>query len=241
MKPQSLLHLKKGEIVEMIDPVLLAVTDPQVGMEGVIEERTVHCFDQWLIVKVQPGREAMARASLVREGFECWYPAGRRMKRLPQRFISSKTRHKKRAVLIEELRLPYPGYVFIRRLKPASQRFELHKLYELNGLIGLCMFGDLAAYIEDYEIQMLRFKEDIGTYDIWDVDMTAKQFGLAEIRRTEAAKQRWDKPPAVVGTLDSNQGRRIHLVEAFGRITRVLAGTGPGAPAGAKSLAQSFG
>lgn len=190
------------------------------------EDNTMPCFDPWLIAKAEPNREHAAYKSLRREGFEAWFPAGRKIKSLGQRFISSKNRHKKRHVVIEDLRLPYAGYVFFRRLTQHSQAHELGRLYELDGVLGVCMFGETLAIAEDYEIQMLRFKEDIGAFDVWDVTMNAKEFGLADIRRTDAAKERWEKPPQVLGTLDSNRGGSLYLVEAFGRITRVVAAIG---------------
>lgn len=195
-------------------------------LSSVDEDRTVHCFDPWLIAKAEPNREHAAYKSLRREGFEAWFPAGRKIKQMPQRFISSKNRHKKRHVLVEDLRLPYAGYVFFRRLTQASMALQLGRLYELDGVLGVCMFGETLAIAEDYEIQMLRFKEDIGSYDVWEVTMTAKEFALADIRRSDAAKERWDKLPSMLGTLDTNQGRGLHLVEAFGRITRVIAAEG---------------
>lgn len=198
----------------------------EIGMARVDEDGTVPCFDPWLIAKAEPNREHAAYKSLRREGFEAWFPAGRRLKALPQRFISSKNRHKKRHVVIEDLRLPYAGYVFFRRLTRHSMAHELGRLYEIDGVLGACMFGETMAFAENHEIQMLRFKEDIGAFDVWDVSLTAKEFGLADIRRTEAAKERWEKPPQVLGTLDSNRGRSLYLVEAFGRITRVVAATG---------------
>lgn len=196
-----------------------------VSIGKVDEDRTVHCFDPWLIVRSEPNREHAAHCSLRREGFECWYPAGRRLKALPQRFLPSKTRHK-RHVVLEELRLPYPGYLFIRRMTQASQASIIWRLFELDGVLGACTFGEHLAIAEDYEIQMLRFKEDLGEFDQWEVALNAKEFRLAEVRRSEAAKERWDKPPKLLGTLDSNRAGSLHLVEAFGRITRVVAATG---------------
>lgn len=190
------------------------------------EDDTMPCFDPWLIAKAEPNREHAAYKSLRREGFEAWFPAGRKIKTLGQRFISSKNRHKKRHVVVEDLRLPYAGYLFFRRLTQHSQGHELGRLYELDGVLGVCMFGETLAIAEDYEIQMLRFKEDIGAFDIWDVTMNAKEFVLADIRRTEAAKERWEKPPQLLGTLDTNRGGSLYLVEAFGRITRVVAAAG---------------
>jgi hypothetical protein len=202
----------------------LAASD--VLLSAIEEDKTVPCFDPWMIVRSEPNREFAAYQSLRREGFECWYPAGRKIKALGQRFLPSKTRHKKRHVLIEDLRLPYPGYLFIRRLTSRSQATVIWRLYELEGVLGVCMFGETVAIAEDYEIQMLRFKEDIGSFDQWDVTLSAKDFGLAEIRRSDAAKDRWETPPAVLGALDTNQGKGLVLVEAFGRITRVVAATG---------------
>lgn len=199
---------------------------PVIAIGSIDEDRTVHCFDPWIIVRSEPNREHAAYCSLRREGFECWYPAGRRLKQMPQRFLPSKTRHKKRHIVLEELRLPYPGYLFIRRMTPASQASIIWRLFELDGVLGVCTFGEHLAIAEDYEIQMLRFKEDLGRFDQWDLNINAKEFGLAEIRRSEAAKERWDKPPKLLGTLDSNQGGSLHLVEAFGRITRVIAASG---------------
>jgi hypothetical protein len=197
-----------------------------IGCARLSEDDTLPCFDPWLIAKAEPNRENAAYKSLRREGFEAWFPAGRRMKQLPQRFVSSKNRHKKRHVVLEDLRLPYAGYLFFRRLTKHSQAHELGRLYELDGVLGLCMFGETIAIAENHEIQMLRFKEDIGAFDKWDIDLNAKAFALSEVRRTDAAKERWEKPPQLLGTLDTNRGGSLYLVEAFGRITRVVAATG---------------
>ncbi|EJN14732.1 hypothetical protein PMI42_01705 [Bradyrhizobium sp. YR681] len=194
-------------------------------VKGLSEDDTVPCFDPWMIARADTNREHAAWQSLRREGCEAWYPAGRKLRQMPKRFLPSKTRNK-RHVVSEELRLPYPGYVFFRRLTPSSQKINLMRLYELDGIVGICMFGEHLALAEDHEIQMLRFKEDIGSFDEWDIDLTAKQFALSEVRRSEAAKERWEKPPQVLGALDTNQGPRLYLVEAFGRITRIVAATG---------------
>lgn len=201
------------------------VAAPSSALKGLDEDSTVPCFDPWLIARSEPNREYAAWQSLRREGCEAWYPAGRKIRLLPQRHLPSKTRHK-RQVVLEELRLPYPSYVFFRRLTSNSMRLNLMRLYELDGVVGVCMFGEHLALAENHEIQMLRFKEDLGQFDEWDLTLTAKQFALAEVRRSEGAKERWDKPPQLLGALDTNQGPRLYLVEAFGRITRIVAATG---------------
>jgi hypothetical protein len=195
-------------------------------LKNLDEDGTVPCFDPWLIVRSETNREHAAWQSLRREGCEAWFPAGRKLRIMPKRFLPSKTRNKKRHIISEELRLPYPGYVFFRRLTPNSLKLNLLRLYELDGVAGVCMFGEHMALAENHEIQMLRFNEDLGRFDQWDLNLTAKEFGLAEIRRSEAAKERWDKPPQLLGALDTNQGPRLYLVEAFGRITRIVAAAG---------------
>lgn len=206
------------------------VTPTASTLKDVDEDKTVPCFDPWVIALAEPNREHAAYASLRREGCEAWYPAGRKIRLLPRRLQSSNTRGKK-IIVVEELRVPYPGYVFFRDLTPNSRKLNLMRLYELDGIIGICMFGEHLAFAEHHEIQMLRFKEDLGQFDEWALDLTAKQFKLAEVRRSEAAKERWEKPPQLLGTLDTNHGPRLYLVEAFGRITRVVAAAGDLKPA----------
>jgi hypothetical protein len=198
----------------------------EIGCAHLSEDDTMPCFDPWLIAKAEPNREQAAYKSLRREGFEAWFPAGRKIKAMPRKRLSSWNRHKKRHVVVEDLRLPYAGYIFFRMLTQNSRARGLGRLWELEGVLGLCMFGESYGFAEDHEIQMLRFKEDIGAFDVWDVTMNAKEFVLADIRRTEAAKERWEKPPQLLGTLDTNRGGSLYLVEAFGRITRVVAATG---------------
>lgn len=183
------------------------------------------CFDPWIIARSEPNREVKARESLMRDGFECWYPAGRMIRQKPQRMISSKNRHKKRHVLIEGLSMPYPGYLFVRRL--TSLR-SLWRLYELTGVLGVCAFGESFAMIEDYRIEMMRIHEDAGDYDRWElkVGMTERDWALAEFEQTAAAKDRWTGKARVIGSVDTNQTARLHFVEEFGRITRIVSSTG---------------
>lgn len=199
---------------------------PERDIDGLDEDRSVTCFDPWIIGRSDPRREYVAQQHLLREGFECWFPAGRLVKRMPQRLLPSKTRHKKRHVLIEDLRSPYPGYVFLRRLAEKSYGVQLTRLFEVEGVAGICMFGDQLATAEHWEIQLMQAKEDLGAFDRWEVAISARDFALAEIRRTEAAKRRWDNPPKAIGVLDTTHEGRIHLVEAFGRITRVVTRAG---------------
>lgn len=212
--------------------MLMVMTDRPFGMvysdldvKKIGEAEQVKCFDPWIIARSQPNRETKARESLMRDGFECWFPAGRRISNKPQRFISSKTRHKKRHVLIEALAMPYPGYLFVRRL--TSHR-SLWRLWELTGVLGVCAFGEAFATIEDYRIEMMRIHEDAGEYDRWELKkgLSASEMALAQFEPTQAAKERWSGKQRVIGRVDTNQRQSLHLVEEFGRITRIVAATG---------------
>lgn len=208
----------------MIDrPFGMAFSDFDVKSIG--EADQVRCFDPWIIARSEPNREVKARESLMRDGFECWYPAGRKITQKPQRMISSKTRHKKRHVMVEGLAMPYPGYLFVRRL--TSHR-SLWRLWELTGVLGVCAFGEYFATIEDYRIEMMRIHEDAGDYDRWEVKkgLTPRDWALAQFEQTEAAKERWSGKPRVLGRVDSNHRQSLHLVEEFGRITRIVTANG---------------
>jgi hypothetical protein len=64
-----------------------------------------------------------------------------------------------------------------------------------------------------------------GKFNRCEAQITAKQLQLADIRQTDAAKERAMSAPITHAILDSTQ-QTLLFVEAFGRITRVVAGTG---------------
>jgi len=64
-----------------------------------------------------------------------------------------------------------------------------------------------------------------GKFDRCEAHITAKQLRLADIRQTDAAKERVVSEPITHAILDSTQ-QTLRFVEAFGRITRVVAGIG---------------
>lgn len=182
----------------------------------------VHNYGPWIIGTYQDGRHRRAEKSLIRDGWEVFFPAGRKIDYLPQNQIPPKKRYRKGYFLRLDLRLPYPGYMFIRRIAPGA---SLAELWKLDGVQGVCMFGDELATMPDFRIEMMRLHQDAGDYDTCDSRITAKVFRLAEIKLTEAALDRWAEPPRSLGKLDTNQGS-IHFIEEFGRITRVITSTG---------------
>lgn len=207
---------------------------------GVIamRSRDEHCFDPWWLARCQPGQNRRAATSLARAGFEVWYPAGRRLSKMPHRLITKKKRKLKQQVLREDVAYPYGEYLFIRRLFGS---FSLPRLFELDGVHGLCMFAETPAYVQDFEIEVLRLCEYRGEFDVCDTPMGSRALLLAEIRQTEAAKERWKDRRTFTSVLDGSR-KKILFVEEFGRITRVIAGEGDldlptsGASTGFKAL-----
>lgn len=189
---------------------------------GLADRADINCFDPWWIARVKPGSHRLGRVNLMREGFEVWYPQGRLLTLMPHRFIGPKKRQRKQCVLREHVREPYGDYIFLRRLFGS---FSFMRLFDLDGLYGICMTGDRPARIEDYEIELLRLAEFDGKFDKCQPLITAKQLRLAEIRPTKAAQDRGLSHPVTHTILDSNR-QTLVFVEAFGRITRVVAGTG---------------
>lgn len=183
----------------------------------------IHCYEPWIIGQYLEGRHRRAERSLIRDGWEAFYPAGRKIDYLPQNQIPPKKRHRKGYFLRLDLRLPYPGYVFLRRIVPGGT--PLTELWKLDGMQGVCMFGEEVATIPDFRIEMMRIHQDAGDYDQYDDRISAKVYRLAEIKVTEAAKDRWSEKPRSLGKLDTNQGS-IHFIEEFGRITRVVTQNG---------------
>jgi len=182
----------------------------------------VHCFDPWWIGRVKSRAHRVARDALKREGFEVWYPQGRLLTLMPHRFIGPKKRNRKQIVLREGVREPYGDYIFLRRLFGS---FSVLRLFEVSGCYGICLIGEQPATIEDFEVEMLRLAEFDGKFDRCEAHITAKQLRLADIRQTDAAKERAASEPITHAILDTTQ-QTLLFVEAFGRITRVVAGIG---------------
>ena len=189
---------------------------------AVIDRAELHCFDPWWIARCKPKSHHCAKEALTREGFEVWFPQGRLLSKMPDRYVGPKRRKQKQLVLREEVRTPYGDYLFLRRLFGS---FSLMRLFDLNGLYGICLTGETPATLNDYEIEMLRLAEYDGKFDRCDQSITAKQLRLAEIRKTKAASDR-GITDAITHTILDTTRQTLLFVEVFGRITRVVAGAG---------------
>jgi len=183
------------------------------------EEGELHCFDPWFVARVVSGSHRRAKTSLSREGFEVFYPAGRVLRPLPKRYIPPKKRRSRQLYLQEDVRLPYSDYIFLRYM---FGEYPLSRLFDLDGVAGICMSGETFSTVQDYEVETLRLMEFDGVFDRCEVPaVSAKQLMLAHIRKTEAAIERWNDRTVTVAILDESR-RTIHFVEEFGRITRVI-------------------
>jgi hypothetical protein len=129
-----------------------------------VEWQEIPCFDPWLIGYSQPRSEHIAKASLEREGFECWYPIRKVVSTVPARKLPSKTRHRRRFEVTERVEPVLVGYLFIRRLRGS---FDLQTAYELHGVGGLCRVGGQYASLQDHEIEIIRLAEADGKFNIY--------------------------------------------------------------------------
>lgn len=185
----------------------------------------LHSFERWQIVRAKPNGEALAKASLMREGFEVYY--GERQKvitvPIPAQKISSKTRYRRRSEIREIVRtLPiYPGYLFVRRMFGG---FDLHQSFDLPGVIGLCCFGEIPATVEDYTIELLRLNEARGRFDNRSVSTEQRHIRIA-LRERANPQDIIKIPPREINHVDKS-GNAFLYVEELGRITRIITSHG---------------
>lgn len=193
--------------------------DCMLGMTSIIEHgKPMICRDPWMIVCTRPQAEHMAAESLRRDGFEVFLPLGRQVGLMPLRFVPPKKRKLRRRILREDVCLPYPGYLFARRL---ASKTSLFRLYEISGVAGLCCFGERLATLSDYRVELLRLAMDAGEFDSWQPGLSARDYHLAEIISTALARKVWNGSRKISSYVDDS-ARTVHLIEEFGRITRVL-------------------
>ncbi len=175
-------------------------------------EYELHSQEPWMIVRSKPNREEQAKDALEREGHEVYYPRAKHLTvdAIPLRMLTgSKRNSRPQPKLIEVIRPAWRGYLFVRRLLGA---YDPGRFWELQGVLGLCLFGEDPATLDDYEVEGIRIREARGEFDIAD----ARALRLYH-------RQGVDRPslPRIVGRLD--KGDHIVLFrETVGRITRVI-------------------
>lgn len=185
------------------------------------ESLRLHSFDRWYIARAKPNAEKTAKEGLERRGFEAYYASWRQVVevRVPLNRISSKTRHRRRTETrrIDQVRPIYPGYIFVRKL---WNGFDIQSCYEWPGMLGLCMFSDGPALIDDYWIEVMRRDEAAGQFDKYRWSVNSK-----DVRRGAQARPK----PEETGKIEARElkridepSRTIQFIEEFGRITRII-------------------
>jgi hypothetical protein len=126
------------------------------------------CHDDWQLAYSLPNCQHLACQSLVRVGFEAWYPIKKIVARKPQSRLPSKTRHARRFELIERTAPVFATYLFARRRGGA---FDPGAIRELHGMGGWCRLGDAIATIKDFEIELLKLAESRGRFNEFHVSV----------------------------------------------------------------------
>lgn len=191
------------------------------------EEVEVACHEPWLIAYSRPRAQAVAKQSLERIGYECWYPIRKIVTTRPLRTISSKTRHKRRYEAVERFEAALGCYLLIRELRPVTMTCNL---YELDGVGGICRFGEKAAMLTDFQVEMLRLAEADGKFNEYAVSVPFgyRVSAMADPRPTFEKKQQ-DKNPRQYNGCGRDLGHRVdrygesvHFVERLGRVLRLI-------------------
>ncbi len=158
----------------------------------------LHSLDPWWIVRSKPNLEDHARGALEREGHEVYYPKAKHLTvdAVPLRFLTgSKRNARPKPKLLEVVRPAWRGYLFVRRILGA---YDPGRFWELQGVMGLCLFGEVPATVSDHEIEGIRRREARGEFDIAD-----------------------GRALSIVGRLDKGD-HTVLFRETVGRITRVI-------------------
>lgn len=216
--PRALLHA----FAELVEPTDLV---------------EVHSIDPWWISQSHPNCERVAAESLMREGFEAWYPTYRHFVPKPLRKIASHMRHKYRDKVECRIKPLFPGYVLLRR---AAARHVPVRLFELRGCSGLCVFdgpdGPQPATISDVQVEMLRLRVDnhgatgsafpLTQKPAWrtdDVMDRVSDFAVIKsgILEDPKVKNPWAVKGRVAGKLDESLGLSLFIVRGD-RTVRVI-------------------
>lgn len=190
----------------------LTITPPPVS------EFIEPCLDPWLIAYSRPRQEHIAKTSLEREGFECWYPLRKIVSTRPLRTISSKTRHRRRFECVEKVEPVLRGYLFIRRL---FGWFDLGRIYELSGCGGLCKFGQEDATVQDFHVELLRLAEADGRFNEYHTTVP-----ITYRLSMKPDPRQWTGTSRLIGRVD-RRNKSLQFREEFGRVLRFLEGATP--------------
>jgi len=175
----------------------------------------IHSLEPWLIARTVPSLERTAQLSLIRAGYEAWFPSLVDLKPLPLRRISPNKRHMAK-FFVQEVRRPrFAGYVFARPLPHC--RWDPWAIGELHGCRGLVYLGAKTAQVPDWDVEIMRLAEARGTFDTW-IGTGRKHYRITRAADTQGTKR--GRPLPLLGP---EEARRLHLaVDAMGRVSRLI-------------------
>lgn len=156
----------------------------------------------------------------MREGFEAYYPKARHITTPPLRTLTASKRRKAHLFAREVERPAYGSYIFLRRFRAD---YSLARLYELPGVGGVCVLGECALVVADFEIELIRVAEAKGIFDCHTVSSNTR-YQLA----ADALTQRtyWGTGRLLgAGRLDESAAM-VLFVEELGRVFSIIEGDG---------------
>jgi hypothetical protein len=182
----------------------------------------VHSLAPWWIAQCKANSEKTAKDSLLREGFEAWYPTYKRFSPMPLRMIPPKKRNSRRPMVITRNLALYPGYVLLRRFKGD---FPIFRLFELNGCGGLVVSinaaGDAAPVLmPDHSVELMRLREDTGLDDVYQgVSQHGVMTGI--VKQDPRFMLQHNSRGRVVGRLDDSHESSL-FIELQDRVVQVI-------------------
>lgn len=192
----------------------------QTALRELIDNPTtheVHSMAPWWIARAKPNAHQVAKRSLMREGFEVWWPKAKIIRHPALSSLPSKTRHKLRHMTIESERPIFGAYIFFRRMMGNA---DLRRLHELLGVSGLCTSGAEILTVRDLDIEFLRLKEAQGKFD--EHQTTSKFKYNARNMHNPTAMVAHIAKDMLVGRLDL-EGETVLFIEALDRVTKIIA------------------
>jgi hypothetical protein len=192
---------------------MLMATDPKTlaDLASEPDDLEINCFDPWLIAYARPRQHDVAKHSLEREGYECWYPVRKVISFKPARNLPSKTRHRRRFEVVEKIEPVLGSYLFIRQIRPVAVGCPL---YELNGVGGLCQFGGITALMRDYDIELIRLAEANGKFNVFHENVpTVRRLAVTPDPRAYTGETR------LIGRLD-HVGESVQFIASLDRVLR---------------------
>lgn len=185
------------------------------------QQHELHSMLPWCVARSDPSAcfgltraLGAAKHSLEREGFESWWPTYEVTVTPPLASLPSKTRHRARLMARREVKPLLGAYFFMRRL---WGDFGLGDLWQLQGVSGVCQFGEHVALIPDYEVELLRVACAKGKFDQVQVGAVQGRYPHSIVYEHLAA----EREGRMIKEVDES-GRLVQFFEKLGRVVQVV-------------------